>query len=213
MDALGRILNIRGEVVPITWDDCHLFAELENKTIVAGEANIDVPQHDGNIPISHVFLEPEAQINPDAHAAIVNADAIVLAPGDLYTSSVANLLVNGVSEALAAANAPLVYVLNLMTKYGETNNFTASHHLEQIRKYGGRVPDLVLAHRGDVPEDLVKKYEAENAHRVNVDEGELRKMGVQDVQFADIMSSDSLVRHDPGRTATALLKLLDTHAA
>jgi uncharacterized cofD-like protein len=209
IEAAGKILKIRGEVIPITWDHSHVFAVLVDGQIVAGEANIDVPKHDGAIPIDRVYLEPKALANPDALRAIEESDFIVLAPGDLYTSTIANLLVDGVKEALSTSFAPLVYVVNLMTKYGETNGYTASRHVEQIARYAGRVPDAVVVHDGRIPEHIALKYEAEAAYRVRIDEPALHELGVRIVRHADVMCSNSLVRHDSTRTATTLIDLFD----
>ncbi|HKQ68150.1 MAG TPA: 2-phospho-L-lactate transferase CofD family protein, partial [Polyangiaceae bacterium] len=86
IQAAGRILNIRGEVIPVTWDHAHLSAVLADGQVVAGEANIDVPKHDASIAIERVYLEPRATANGAALAAIDGSDFVVLAPGDLYTS-------------------------------------------------------------------------------------------------------------------------------
>ena len=186
---------------------------LADDRIVGGEANIDVPKHDAAIPIDRVYLEPRATANPDALAGIEQSDLIVLAPGDLYTSTIANLLVDGMKERISEASAPLVYVLNLMTKQGETNGYTASRHVERIAHYAGRVPDAVVVHDGRIPEDIALKYEAEAAYRVLVDEPALYDLGVRIVRHANVMCSSSLVRHDSERTAAILLQLFDELAA
>src|SRR6185436_5854178 len=133
-------------------------AELADGQIIEEEAHIDVPKHDPTIPIRRVFLRPEATANPEALAAIDGADYIVLAPGDLYTSSIPNLLVTGVPEALRRSPAKLIYAINLMTKRGETLGYPASRHLEEVIRYSGRVPDAVLVHRGDLPQDMTQRY-------------------------------------------------------
>jgi uncharacterized cofD-like protein len=207
LEAAAKILNVRGQVIPVTWDHAHLFAALADGQVVAGEVNIDVPKHDAAIPIDRVYLEPRATANPDALAAIEGSDFIVLAPGDLYTSTIANLLVDGVPDCLRNASAPLVYVLNLMTKHGETHGYAASRHVAEIARYAGRVPDALIVHEGRIPEDVALKYEGEVAHRVPVDGPALSELGVGTVVYADIMSSSSLVRHDPRRTAAALMDL------
>lgn len=207
IENIGRILKIRGQVIAVTWDHAHLYAELADGTLVAGEANIDVPKHDPSIPIQRVYLEPKARANPEATQAILESDFIVLAPGNLYTSTVPNLLVQGIPEALQQARAPLIYVLNLMTRYGETEGYTASQHVEQIVRYGGRVPAAVLVHQGQVPPELALKYKAEEAYQVRLDVDNLYSMGVAMVKSRDVMSTTSLVRHDPARTARALIEL------
>jgi 2-phospho-L-lactate transferase/gluconeogenesis factor (CofD/UPF0052 family) len=96
-----------------------------------------------------------------------------------------------------------------MTKYGETDDYTASQHVAQIVRYGGRVPDAVLVHQGPVPEELALKYEEEKARQVRIDADDLHRLGVKVVKPGDVMSAHSLVRHDPARTAKALLELFE----
>jgi uncharacterized cofD-like protein len=209
IEAISRILKIRGRVIAVTWDYAHLYAELADGTVIAGEANISVPEHDASIPIARVYLDPPAQANPDAVEAILKSDFVVFAPGDLYTSTIPNLLVQGIAEALQQTQAPLIYVLNLMTKHGETDGFSASQHVAQIAHYAGRVPDAILVHQGIVPPEMALKYEEEKARQVRIDTDELHQLGVKLVQAGDVMSATSLVRHDPTRTAQALRVLFD----
>jgi uncharacterized cofD-like protein len=205
--ALQRLLDVRGEVIPVTWDHAHLVAELADGSVIQGEANIDVPQHDPRIPIERVHLEPGATANPEALRAIETSDFVVLAPGDLYTSSISNLLVTGIAEALQQTPAKLIYLLNLMTRSGETLGYTASRHVAEIERYAQRIPDAVLAHRGPIPKALTERYEAEDARPVELDIEALRALGVRRIEEAPLMSGTSLVRHDPLRTGEALERL------
>lgn len=209
IEALGLLLRIRGRVIPVTWDHAHLVAEYEDGSVLEGEARIDAPPCPRGVAIRRLRLEPAARANPEALAAIASCDAVVLAPGGLFTSTLPNLLVDGVPEALQASRAPLVYVLNLMTRQSETPGFGAARHVEEIARYAGRVPDAVLAHAGALPEDRVRRYEAEDARPVALDAPGLRALGVRRVREADLVSAPPLVRHDPGRTAEALLALVD----
>ena len=210
ISAMHRLLKIRGRVYPVTWDHAHLCAELEDGRIVEGEANIDVPKHDPTIPIRRVFLRPESSPNPEALAAIAESDFVVLAPGDLYTSTLPSFLVRGVPEALRRSRAKLVYVLNLMTKKGETGGYAASRHVAEIVRYAGRVPDALLVHGGAVPEDMARRYLEQAAHAVQIDEAAVRDMGVRVIRAAPIMSRSSKARHDPDQTAHALRDLFAT---
>ena len=209
IEAIERILKIRGRVIAVTWDHAHLYAELADGTVVEGEANISVPKHDPKVSIETVSLKPAASANPDALEAIAASDVIVLAPGDLYTSVICNLLVEGVRDAIVASRAPLIYVLNLMTPYGETYGYSASRHVAEVARYAGRVPEILLAHEGSVPEALREKYEAQHAHQVNLDVPRLKELGVREIHLHDLMSASSLVRHDPVRTGKALADLID----
>jgi len=215
IESISKMLKIKGRVLPVTWDHSHLNAELEGGEIVEGEGNIDVrgnenpalPVRDMSRPIEGVFLSPPAKANPDALEAIGHADVIILAPGDLYTSTLPNLLVGGISESIQKSEAPFIYVLNLMTKHGETDGYAASQHIEQIVRYAGRVPDAVLIHDGSVPDELLDLYDSEHAKPVELDSKRIRELGVSIVWRRDIMAADSLVRHDPARTAAAIVEL------
>lgn len=216
-EAIARILKIRGRVVPVTWVHTHLNAELEDGQTVLGEANIDArgrlaieaANYESLVPIRRVYLDPEAEANPDALAAIRNSEAIVLAPGDLFTSTLPNLLAKGISETIRETRSPFVYIANLMTKHGETDGWTASRHVSEIVRYCGRIPDAVLAHEGEISTELVRKYETESSRAVEVDVERLYDMGVQVVRLANLADVSSFVRHDSVETAKALLRLLD----
>jgi uncharacterized cofD-like protein len=127
----------------------------------------------------------------------------------LFTSTIPNLLVRGVPEALQRADAPLIYVMNLMTKRGETDGFAASRHVAEVVRYGGRAPDAVLIHAGHVPDEVASRYRAEEAAPVIVDEPALRDLGVREIRRAEIMSAASKARHDSTQTARALLQLFE----
>src|SRR3990167_1058978 len=101
----GKILSVEGTVIPVTLEKSRLMAELENGKIIKGEMNIDIPSHDGHLKIKRVWLEPNANLNAEAKRALLEADAIVLGPGDLYTSLMPNLLIKGFREALRASKA------------------------------------------------------------------------------------------------------------
>jgi len=211
--AMGRILKTRGRVLPVTLDHASLHATLADGSSVTGEANIDLPQHDTSIPIAQVYLAPKARANPEAIHAIATSEFIVLAPGNLFTSTIPNFLVQGIPEALQNAKAPLIGILNLMTVPGETAGYTASKHISEITRYAGRVPDAVLLHDGAVPPHLRRKYRSEEAAQVEIDLDELRRTGVKTIKRGDVMSAKSFVRHDADRTAAALMELfseLDT---
>lgn len=204
IEKMAELLQVSGRVIPVTLEHAHLVAELEDGSIIRGEGNIDVPQHDTAIPIRRVFLDPPVNCNPEARESILNADMVVLAPGNLYTSTIPNLLVEGIGEAIQKTHAPLVYVVNLMTIAGETDGYTASDHVKTIARYAGRVPDAVLVRSTKISKELLRSYRREGSKRVKVDPDALKLAGVHLIWVADIASETSLVRHDPARTAEAL---------
>lgn len=201
----SKILRIKGRVLPVSFDNCNVCAELENKQVIKGETNIDIPRHDPNLRIIKAWLEPDAKANPEAVQAIKNADLVVIGPGDLFTSIVPNLLVKGIPEALKASKAKKVFVCSLMTKFGETTGYKASDYLKEVIKYGGS-PDLVLCNTAKGNPVLLKKYANQNQFPVQVDDKEISKSGVKLVT-GDVMSSLEIIRHDSEKLADALIKL------
>ncbi len=155
----GEILKIKGMILPITLTDSKLVAIYENGEKIIGEHLIDEPKHDGKLKITRLYLEPPSRAYPQAVKAILDSDIVVIGPGDLYTSLISGLVVKGISEALRETHAKVVYVLNLMTKYGQTSGFTAKNYIEILEKYLGKGSlDYVLVNSGSIPQKALKKY-------------------------------------------------------
>lgn len=201
----GRILGVRGKVLPVTTESIRLSAELEDGTLIRGETNIDVPKHDASLKVKKIFLESRAKINQEAKKTILSADLIVMGPGDLYTSIVPNLLVSGVPAAIRRSRAKKVYVVNLMTKQGETNGFEARDFINMIEKYiGAGVLDHTIINTKRPSADRLQHYEKESAEFVTAD-----KLGAKPVPiFGDFLRRRGFVRHDPERLAKVLVSLL-----
>lgn len=144
LKELGKFLNVSHQVLPVTLDKANLYAVLENGKIISGETNIDIPKHNGNLKIKKVFLKPGARAYPQALKVLQKADLIVIGPGDLYSSLAQILLTQGIPEAILKSKGKSVYVCNLMTKYGETNNFTVLDFAREIEKYLGGKVDYVI---------------------------------------------------------------------
>jgi uncharacterized cofD-like protein len=214
-----KVLKIKGTVLPVSYTPTNLVAEYEDGTTVREEHFIDEPKHDGTIKISRVFLAPEAQANPDAIKAILEADLIVLGPGDVYTSLIPNLLVKGIPEAIGTSKAKKMFIINLMTKYGQTYNFTASDHVNVINNYLHGSLDVVLVNTGILPKEALLEYEKSHEFPVYNDlpNDAFYTIIAQDVaantitekSSADILVR-SLVRHDSEKLAKTILSVLAT---
>lgn len=167
----SKILAIQGEVIPVTCSKINLGVKLENGKTIIGEDKIDnVKGFDGRLKIVNAFLKPNAKITPEARKAIRKADAIIIGPGDLYTSIIPNLLVLGVREAIKKTAAKKIYVCNLMTKFGQTNNFSVSDHVEIIEKYLGKgILDLVIYNTQKPREQILKYYKKSKEYIVTPD--------------------------------------------
>ena len=202
------LLDTAGKVLPVTLSHATLCAELENGETICGETEIDtrgVNDLGPLPPIKRVFLRDVTPPCEDAIRAIRRADLIVIGPGDLYTSIIPNLLVEGIAEAVRTSEARKIYVCNLMTKHGETDGFTASDFVREIHRYlGGRV-DRVIAHDGSFPDHLLAPYAAKEQHPVVFDEERVRQL-VPDVIVDALLAihQGQLVRHDADRLVPAI---------
>jgi uncharacterized cofD-like protein len=211
-----KVLRIKGKVIPVSYTDTNLSALYEDGHVVSEEHLIDEPEHDGRLKIEEVYLTPEAKATPEAVEAIVHADLIVLGPGDLYTSLIPNFLVSGIKEAFLETKATIVYVLNLMTKYGQTYQFSAQDHMDALERYVGRSIDTVLVNTAQIPEHALSVYA--KSHEVAVVD-DLVPGKPYRVLHADLIGdaivskskSDalvrSLIRHDSEKLGTALIAL------
>lgn len=210
LEEAGKILGIKGRVIPVTLKSAYLFAKLENGLIVKGERNIDIPKHDGNLFIKEVFLKPEVKANKEAIKAIKNADLIVIGPGDLYTSIIPNFLVDGIKEAVKKSKAKKVYLCNIMTKFGETNRFTAEKFLAVLERYLGRgIIDYFVVNTERPEKNYLEKYKKEKAEPVAYDKKALLSFQKPKTIFAKLLRKGPLLRHHPKKLAKAIVKLLN----
>lgn len=204
VQELSKVLAIRGRVLPATLQDVVLGAEFTDGTEAMGECTIV----SGGKRIKRVFLEPkECQPLPEALKAIQEADGIVLGPGSLYTSVLPNLLVEGIGEAIKKSRAVKIYVCNVMTQPGETNNYTAYQHLKAVVDHAGMIVDYALVNTGKIPERLIERYRREGAAPVTADVKNIERIGVKAIT-GDFVQETNVVRHHPQKLARAVLELI-----
>ena len=219
IEEVGKILRIQGRVIPVTYDKSDLCIELTDGTIIEGETHIDeVESREQRSRIKRAFLKPVAQANPDAEIAIKEADAIIIGPGDLYTSIIPNLLVTGIQAAIRNSKGKKIYVLNLMTKYGQTTRHTAKDHIEDLIQYVGEDQlDVVLVNKKTATKETLAWYKDFDEHQVEDDLGDKRKFQVvrknliKDVVIAAQLSDGlrrSIIRHDSDKLAKAIMEIL-----
>jgi uncharacterized cofD-like protein len=214
VDEAGRLLRIRGRVLPVTLESSTLCATLADGHVICGETDIDVRKAHHDVPISHVFLNPPAAANPEALKALALADLIVLGPGDLYTSVIPNLLVEGIKEAIQASDGTCVYICNVMTKRGETDGFAASDFVREIVRYLGTPEVLDCAVLNDyegLPPELYSRYRREKSEAVTVDLDNCYDH-VGQVVTRPLTATGSLVRHDATMLAETLMEVLASDA-
>ncbi len=201
--ASSNVLSIRGRVLPSTLDDMKLVAEMEDGRIIHGESTI--PEAHGKI--KRLYTEPaNCKALDDVIQAIRGAELIILGPGSLYTSVIPNLLIKEIAEEIAKSKAKKIYVCNIMTQPGETDNYTVSDHLKALIQHAGsnKIVDAVLVNNY-LPENLADKYQKSGSYPVKIDVPEIRKMGIKIVAKKLIENSkEGLVRHSSTRVARAV---------
>jgi uncharacterized cofD-like protein len=202
--ATSKVLAIRGRVLPSSLSDVSLQAKMKDGRTVGGEAKIT--EEGGKI--EEISLLPsDINSNPEALKAIKEAEIIVIGPGSLYTSVMPNLLTKGMIEAIKNSKAIKIYVCNIMTQAGETDNYSASDHIEAIYRHTkSRFLNYVLVNTSQGPPELAKKYEEEKAFPVKWDEEKLEKLGVKIVK-TNLMSTKDYLRHEPDKLARAITRI------
>jgi uncharacterized cofD-like protein len=198
------VLNVRGRVLPATLESVTLHAELQGGERVDGESSITASKR---LPL-RVWLAPERpRAIPQALEAIAAADLVVLGPGSLYTSILPNLLIPDVREALQRTAARVVYVCNVMTQPGETEDHTAADHLSVLYRHGATgIVDDVLVNDTAVSDELAAVYRAGGAAPVLVDDARLVSLGVR-VEHARLAREGDFFRHDSAKLAEVVLGL------
>ncbi len=210
----GRMLQITGRVLPVTLTKTNLKARLVDGTVVAGEASIDVRSIKPGVLIDYVYLDPPAQVYPPVVEAILEADLVVMGPGDLYTSIIPNLMVDGVGDAIARTRARVVYTSNLMTKPGESDSFKVSDFVKEVKGYmgpSGRI-DYLLVNNGPMPDDVVDRYRSSNAHPVVLDTAECTGLVGQIVR-SPIVGYGTQIRHDSDALARTIMSVARDQAS
>lgn len=204
----SRLLNIRGEVIPVTLNNVRLYAKLKNGRIIKGETNIDIPKTKNRAQIERVWLAPAAKLNPDAQRAIQKADFIIIGPGDLYTSLIPNLLVKNLPDEIRRSKAKKIYIGNLMTKFGETDNFTAIDFIREIEKYLGEgVLDYAIFNNKRPSSEIIKKYKKEKAEFVSPPPLSKETKKPRYI-LANLINSKLPLRHSSRKIAKIILSLI-----
>lgn len=199
----SNVLSIRGRVLPSTLDDMKLVAEMEDGRIIHGESNI--PEAHGKI--KRLYTEPDdCRALPDVIEAIRNAELIILGPGSLYTSVTPNLLIKEIANEISKSNAKKIYVCNIMTQPGETDNYSVSDHVKALMQHAESKDIIETVLVNDfLPSNLAKKYQLSGSYPVKLDYENLKKLGVK--VFSRKLIEDSkegLVRHSSHRVARAI---------
>jgi uncharacterized cofD-like protein len=225
VETASEILRINGVVIPATLDDIRLKMEWADKSLILhGERVIDSEFFAHDPRRATLSLTPDATPNPMAISAIEQADIVVIAPGDLYTSLGPLLVIDGIGEALRKSTAKKFYVANLVSKQGQTDGFTVSDHAREIERFAGTAfLDYVLYNQEAPTEEIAKRYEEEGGYVTLADTDALSTMHYEAVggNFLGAMANESgadtligkrsLIRHDAKAVAKLILDLYHSH--
>ncbi len=205
-ETMNNFLNISHQVLPVTLDSSEVCAVLENGRVIEGETNIDIPKHDGSLKIKKVFLKPKAKAYPKAINAIYRADKIVLGPGDLFSSLAQLLLVEGMSQAIREADGQKIYICNLMTKYGETNNFSVTDFTEKAEEFLEGEFDKVIYNTNYPEKERVEEYKKSHQELLTIVKPE-KDLDSDKYVGADVLSDSEKIIHDSEKLANIILNL------
>ncbi len=213
VEEVGKILNIKGKVIPVTTHQVRLKMLLNNRKLLEGEKEVYLSQEIDQ-GYKSIYLEPFPKANPQAIEGIMNADFVVVGPGGLHTSLIPNLLVEGVAEALRVTKAKKIFVVNLMNRKGQTTKFKVSDYLEQLVRFIGEdVFDYILVNNQVPTQELIKVYE-EEGDLVHNDLNEKRVIlapllgELKEAEKNDLIKRN-LIRHNPNKLAQELMNIVN----
>lgn len=213
----AKIFRLQGSVIPVSEKNVQLQAIYEDGSIITGEHEIDEPKHRGGKRILDIQLKPKAEINPETIKALVKADLIIVGPGDLYTSILPNCLVSGFKEIIKKTKAKIIYIVNIMTRFSQTDKYSGKDHVDEVAKYIGKYPDYVFINNGMVPKNISSLYLKEKGFPVADDLLHFSKSKIIRKNFlkATLVKKNagdklkrSFIRHDSEKLAEEIFALL-----
>jgi len=223
VEEAAKILNVKGEVIPVTNDNMRLAIKLKNGKTIIGEKELDHNKEIQNIGIEKISLLTKVSAYPLALEKIKKADFIIIGPGDLYGSILPNLLVPGISEAIKKSKAKVIYNCNLTNKRGQASSFKVDDYVEAINKYIGqdRINIVTFNNRKPVKK-LIEKYEKIEGRgtMVSFQENKVRKYKIIqadllnrvkiDFKATDMISNTrSFIRHDSEKLAKLIMMIFE----
>ena len=204
----NEVLNIVGKVLPVTLEEMNIIAELENGYVVREKSKIPEIVSDKITRINRIILNPtNCRPAPGVIEAIKNADCIIIGPGSLYTNVIPPLLITGVNKAIKESTAIKVYISNIMTEPGQTDNYSVSDHLNAIIEHCGKgIVDYCIYDTGEIVPEYIKKYNLQGQDLVEQDIEKVR--GIKFLQRNLSMIKENVIRHDPSLVASSIIELI-----
>ena len=199
IESLSNVFNLHGKVLPLTEDNVILAATMMDNKNIIGEHNIT--EYNGQI--KKVYYKEKSTTNPLVLEAVRNADLIILSMGSLYTSVIPNLINSDIKKELKNSKAKIMYICNMMTQPGETDNFKASDHIKALNKYlGKRKVDIIIANDGNISEEVIRKYkDSEQKDVVEFDKENLKKLSLHIIHNNYVDYSEGYLRHKVDKLA------------
>lgn len=212
INTLSEILQLEGTVLPATTDKATLVAVLSDGRKIYGESAIDIPKGEQREKIREMFLVPHynnsISVYPPVIEAIENSDYIFIGPGDLFTSIVASLIVPGVKEEILKTRAKIIFMLNIMTKFGETHNFRGYDFAKKIEDCIDRQVDGIIYNTKRPNKHLIERYLDEKAEFVELEKSE-KWIGNRVIYDGDLLdTSAQIARHDSTKLASFIKKII-----
>ena len=212
VQALGEILDAKGTILPVTIDKATLVAELTDGSRIYGETAIDIPRGTQREKIRDVFLVPHhsdsISVYPPVIEAINSANYVIIGPGDLFTSILPNLIVPGVKEALRETSAKILYIINIMTKFGETHGFTGLDFVRKLEECIERQVDGIIYNTEKPNEKLMEQYREQKAEFVEINQGD-DWWGKRTIDASNMLDrAGGIVRHDSRKLAFLIKEII-----
>ena len=205
LESLSKIFNIKGKVLPVTEDKAILVAHTKDGKTIEGESKITK----AGKQIAKVEYKNKVRATKEVIEAVHKADLIIVGIGSLYTSIIPNLLPKEMKKALKESKAKKMYICNIMSEHGETDDFNVSDCIKQINKYVDKnFIDVVLANKKKVPDDILELYKAEKSAQIMLDKEEIKKMGVELISADLLSTANNQARHDYIKTALEVFTYL-----
>ena len=206
----NEIFSMIGKVLPVTLDEMKICVELENGMVIKDKDRIADITEDRVTKINRVFVNPSnCRTAPGIVDAIQKADAIILGPGSLYTNVIPNLLIKNVAKTIRDSKAFKIYIPNIMTQPGHTDDYNVSDHIDAIIEHAGnKIIDYCICDNGDIVPEFLRKYNKEGSNLVEVDSQNLRGKGIKLIK-ADISCVEGeYIRHDADELAKTIIELI-----
>ena len=215
LETATKIFSLKGKVLPVSLDLTKVRAKYSSGKEIIGEHFIEENKLQKGERILEYSADPPVKINPAVKAEIKDTDLIIFGPGDLYNSTIANLTIKGVSEAIKGSQAKILHIINLMTLSSQTAYFTASDHVRELEKYLGKKVNYILLNTRKIPEDVLKNYRKFNEYQIEDDlRGDSRVFRLDLLSTTKVKKNSadplkrSLIRHSSHKLGKAIVSIV-----